>query len=213
MENLDLSISKKGIELLKKMIGQKLISMEHSKLKGSNLIYEKVLLTTTSGNYLIDNYVDWFDNFFSGPEDIPFLDLKELNTADNPFSGWSENSTEIQLINERIEDVLIVQDDGDIYKDDIYYQHMTSSEGIIFITNKAQYGFFKENMYLDEEVEFFKDEKDVLSKAKSLKEHYDIFGYPFSGKCKRSLISLKNKSVKEIDTVEEAGEIVKEEER
>ncbi len=206
MNDLDLSISRKGIQLLKSLFNQQLVSFRFEITK-SNVVFEKIEIKTSTGRYLIDNDVDWFDDYFSGTGDIPFLDFKELTADENPFKTWPENATETHLINEKIENILIVQDDGDIYKDGIYFQHMTSSDGIIFVTNKAQYGFFKENMYLDEEVEFFKDEKDVLSKAKSLKEHYNIFGYPFSGKCNRSIISLKDGTIKKIDSAEEEGEL------
>lgn len=213
MEDLNLTISEKGIELLTNIIGQKFISMKHAKLNGRDIVFEKIEISTPIGRYLIDNSVDWFDDYFSGPEDMPFLDFMKLNKNDNPFKTWPDDSTETQIINERIEDILIVQDDADVYKGDVYCQHIKSSEGIIFVTDKAQYSFFKDNMWLDEHVMIVKDKENALSKAENLKEHYDIFGYPFNGKCKRSLISLKNKSVKEIDAVEEAGEIVKEEER
>lgn len=210
MENLNLVISEKGIKLLTSLIGQNFVSMKHAKLKGRDIVFEKIEILSSSGRYLIDNRVDWFDNYFSGPEDMPFLNFVELNDNDNPFKTWSEDSTETQIINEKIEDIFIVQDDADIYKNDVYCQHIKSSEGIVFVTEKAQYGFFKDTMWLDEHVVIVKDKENVLSKAESLKEHYDIFGYPYNGKCKRSLISLKNKTTKEVDAVQEAGEIVKE---
>ena len=210
MENLNLTISKKGIKLLKNLIGHEFISMKHDKLNGRDIVFGKIEMVSSAGRYLIDNRADWFDDYFSGPEDMLFLDFLELNRNENPFKTWPEDSTETQIINERIEDVLIVQDDGDVYKKDVYCQHIKSSEGIIFVTDKAQYGFFKDTMWLDENVVIIKDENDVLSKAERLKEHYDIFGYPFHGKCKRSLISLRDGTTKEVDSVEEEGEIIKE---
>ncbi len=211
MKDLDLSISKKGIETLANLIGQNFVSMKHAKLKGRNIVFEKIEISTSTNRYLIDNCVDWFDNYFSGPEDMLFLNFIELNEEDNPFITWSKDSTEIEIINERIEDILIVQDEADVYNDDVYCQHIKSSEGIIFVTDKAQYGFFKDTMWLDEHVVIIKDKENALSKAESLKEHYNIFGYPFSGKCKRSLISLKENSTKVLDTAEEEGEIVNKE--
>ena len=208
MENLNLTISKKGIESLTGLLGQEFISMKHANLEGRDIVFEKIEIITSSGRYLIDNSVDWFDGYFSGPEDMPFLDFVKLSNDDNPFKTWAKDSTETQLINERIEDILIVQDDCDVYKGNVYCQHIKSSEGIIFVTSKAQYSFFKDNMWLDEHVVIIKDKENVLSKAESLKEHYNIFGYPYNGKCKRSLISLKDGAIKTIDIIEEAGEII-----
>ena len=68
-------------------------------------------------------------------------------------------------------------------------------------------------MWLDEDVAIIEDEENALSKAESLKEHYDIFEYPYNGKCKRSLISLKDGVTKEVDAAEEVGETAKEEVR
>ena len=48
-----------------------------------------------------------------------------------------EDSTEIQIIKEMIEDILIVQDGWDVYNGDFYCQHIKSSEGIIFVTDKT----------------------------------------------------------------------------
>lgn len=204
MENLDLSISKKGIELLKSLIGQQFISFRHEKTNTDN-VFQLVEITVSNGRYLINNDVDWFDNYFSGVGDVPFLDFKELNTDEDPFKTWSNLATMTQLVNEKINDVLIIQDDGDIYENETFFQHMTSSEGIIFITEKTQYGFFKDNMYLDEEIAIIKSKKDALSKAEKLKDHYNIFGYPFSGKCKRSVLSLKDGTTTVVDAVEEVA--------
>lgn len=206
MENLNLTISENGIGLLKCLIGHEFNSMKHAKLKGGDVVFEKIEIITSVGRYLIDNYVDWYDDYFSGPEDIPCLSFVKLNEDDNSFKTWPDDSTETQIINGRILDVLIVQDDGEVYENDEYCQHIKSSEGIIFITDKAQYGFFKDNMWLDEEVVIVKDKENALSKAESLKEHYDIFGYPFNGKCKRSIISLRDGTIKEVDSAEEVGE-------
>lgn len=210
MEDLNLLISKKGIELLMSLIGQEFISMKHEKSKGKDVVFEKIEIAASNGHYLIDNRVDWFDDYFSGPEDMPFLDFVELKESDNPFKTWPEDSTETRAVDERIEDILIVQDDCDVYKDDVFCQHIKSSEGIIFVVNKAQYGFFKDTMWLDECVVIIKDDKDALSKAESLKEHYDIFGYPFNGKCRRSVISLKEGTIKVVETAEEVGEVAEE---
>lgn len=210
MKNLDLTISKKGIELLTSLIEQDFISMKHEKLNDSDAVFEKIEIASSNGRYLIDNYVDWFDDYFSGPEDMPFLDFKELNENDEPFKTWSEDSTETQFINEKIKNILIIQDDCDVYKGDVYCQHIKSSEGIIIVTEKSHYGFFKDNVWLDEQVIIAKDETNVLNKAEGLKDHYDIFGHPFNGKCERSVISLKDGTVRQIETAEEVGEIVDE---
>ena len=42
MKDLDLSISKKGIETLANLIGQNFVSMKHAKLKGRNIVFEKI---------------------------------------------------------------------------------------------------------------------------------------------------------------------------
>lgn len=202
MENLDLSISKDGIELLKSLIGQKLISFMHEKTDNA-IVFQKIEIFSSNGRYLIDNDVNWFDDYFSGPEDVPVLDFKKMDDDENPFETWPENATTTQSVNESITNILVVQDDCDAYENGTFLQHLTSSEGIIFVTDKVQYGFFKDNMWLDEEVEIIIDEKDVLSKAEILKDHYKIFGYPFSGKCKRSIISLKDGVLNVVDTAEE----------
>ena len=82
MENLNLTISKKGIELLKNLIGHEFISMKHAKLNGRDIVFEKIEMVSSAGRYLIDNRADWFDDYFSGPEDMLFLDFLKLDKND-----------------------------------------------------------------------------------------------------------------------------------
>lgn len=128
--------------------------------------FQKVELVVSNKHYLIDNDVDWFDDYFSWPEDIAFLDFKELDANENPFKNWPEVTTEIQLINERIDNILVINDESNIYKNGIYCKHMESSEGIIIVTDFSRYGFFK---------------NDVLAKAEKLGKHCKYAYYQSSG--------------------------------
>ena len=62
MKDLDISISEKGKEDLKAIIGQENISFVYRREMTENEAYYKVQIKTDKGNYLLKNSLDWFDN-------------------------------------------------------------------------------------------------------------------------------------------------------
>lgn len=210
MKDLNISISEKGTRLLKEIIGQNLISITHDKFNSDNSVDYAVAIATSKARYAIINDVEWFDDFCAGPNDLPFLDFKELGAEENPLGSRTDDELSTYIINEKIEDVLLVQDRAKVFEGKEYCQQMDSTEGIVIVTDRCQYGFFKENMWLDSEMMVWAGD-DVVSKIKSLKEHFDIFGQPFNAKCKRCIVSLMDGIEKEIETAEEIGEMVAEE--
>lgn len=210
MKDLNLSISQEGIRLLKEMIGQELVSVRYAKFGSGNIVFQKVELTTPHGKYLIDNDVGWFEDFCSGPDDLPCLSFKKLPDGENPFARRSSEEIITDGIGEKITDILIIQDEATVFDGEKYLQKMESSGGIILVMDKAQYGFFKENMWLDEELVLYKG-RNAMDGIESLKDHFDIFGYPFRAKCKRVVLSLKDGTEREVERAEEIGERPEEE--
>lgn len=104
----------------------------------------------------------------------------------------------------------MLRDTANVFKGDKHWQNIDSSEGIIFVTEKRQLGFFKDTMWLDSTVNIYEG-KNVVEMAEGLKKHFDIFGWPFRAKCEWFLISLNDGSEKELDTAEEIGEKIEEE--
>lgn len=210
MKDLNISVSEKGTKLLKEIIGQNLISVKHDKFTKDNSIDYVAEITTSEYRYGIFNDVEWFDDFCAGSNDLLFLDFKKLDSKENPLSSRNEELLSTSFVNEKIEDVLLIQDQAKVFEGKTYCQQMDSTEGIIIVTEKCQYGFFKENMWLDSEMMVWVGD-NVIGKIKNLKDHFDIFGYPFNAKCTRFVVSLKDGTKKQIETAEEIGELPTEE--
>lgn len=212
MKDLNLSISNKGIDLLKENIGKEFISMRHDKFfKNFNSVSYVIEIETSIGRFAIFNDIEWFDNFCAGPNDLPFLDFKKLKQNEDPLNYQSEAETSITFINETILNILLIQDKADVFENNKYIHQMNSTEGIIIVTNKKQYGFYKENMWLDSEMLIWEG-NNVVDKMEKLKDHFAIFGQPYNTKCKRYVISLKDGIEKEIEQANVVGEIPDEEE-
>lgn len=210
MKDLDLSISEKGKEDLKAIIGQENISFVYRREMTDNEAVYKIQIKTEKGNYLLTNSLDWFDNCFAGGDWLPHFDIEALRDDVNPFENSKESKLIVITLDVKVVDILLLRDTANVFKGDKHWQNIDSSEGIIFVTEKRQLGFFKDNMWLDEEINIHEG-KNVVEMAEGLKKHFDIFGWPFRAKCERFLVSLSDGDEKKLDTAEEIGEKIEEE--
>lgn len=81
--------------------------------------------------------------FCAGSNDLPFLDFKKLDSKETPLSSRNEELLSTSFVNEKIEDVLLIQDQAKVFEGKTYCQQMDSTEGIIIVTEKCQYGFLR----------------------------------------------------------------------
>ena len=205
MKDLDISISEKGKEDLKAIIGQENISFVYRREMTENEAYYKVQIKTDKGNYLLKNSLDWFDNCFAGGDWLPHFDIEALSDDVNPFENSKESKLIVITLDEKVVDTLLLRDTANVFKGDKRWQNIDSSEGIIFVTERRQLGFFKDTMWLDSTINIYEG-KNVVEMAEGLKKHFDIFGWPFHAKCERFLVSLNDGSETKLETEEEIGE-------
>ena len=210
MKDLDIRITKEGIALLKGLIGQEFISMKHEKMDEYHDVFGRVIIKTSNGRYLVNNHAEWFDEYFGGLDAIPHLNFQALKEGENPLGYANEEDLSTEEVGETIADVQIIRDRADVLDGTTHWQYMDTSEGIIIVTENAQYGFFKENIWFDETMLMYMDGK-VLSKIPDLQSHWDIFGYPYNAKVERFLLSLKTWVEQKLGEAEERGEAGKEE--
>lgn len=195
--NFNTTIDEKGIVLLNSLIDKNLISFgyEPDSVIAPD-IFETVNFTTNIGIFHLNNHVDWLDDYFSGGDFTPHMLFDKYEDGIIKKYGLETGYTEHQ-INERIVDIILVQDHLDIYKDNKDFQKWDSTEGVIIETEVRQYAFYKHNTFFDETVLFFKGH-DVTSKLEPLEKHWDIFGRPFSADPKRKIVSLTKGTLIEI---------------
>ena len=133
-----------------------------------------------------------------------------MKEGENPLSYASEDELLTEEVGEKIVDVQVIQDRADVLDGATHRQYMDTSEGIIIVTERSQYGFFKENIWFDETMYIWQGQ-NVLDKIEGLQSHRDIFGYPYNAKVERFLLSLKTGVEQKLGEVEEHGVAGKEE--
>ncbi len=134
-----------------------------------------------------------------------------FNKVDNKeefhtYAGFSIDTFQNNLVNELVKDIILIHDEIVVYKDGVQYENIVSTEGIIFVTDKNQYAFYKDNASFDEFIDEFKGD-GVLSKLVSLQKHWEVFAKPYDGECTRSYIYLASGEKKFVDKVKIIGKV------
>ncbi len=195
MKILDNSINGEGLEHLRSIIGNKIISFSHRALDmrfpNSNVFFMRLGLVCSNGVFILDNRVDWEDDWFCSPDYTPhFVFNKVENEKQFPnYDGFNLEGMAKFPVNETVIDILLVHDEVLVLKSDEPYEEILSTEGVVFVTDKRQYAFYKETTWLNEITLEYKGH-DVLSKLEKIKKHWDVFAKPYDGKIKRKVIHL-----------------------
>lgn len=129
MKDLDIRITKEGIALLKGLIGQEFISMKHEKMDEYHDVFGRVIIKTSNGRYLVNNHVEWFDEYFGGLDAIPHLNFQALKEGENPLGYANEEDLSTEEVGETIADVQIIRDRADVLDGTTHWQYMDTSEG------------------------------------------------------------------------------------
>lgn len=200
MKDIINTINGNSLELLKKLIGQKIISIKRETFHHNEpSVFQRIGIITNSGVYCIDNPVSWFDNFYAGAEFLPHMTFSKFQNEDQLEENMGLEDFKAYPIGEVITNILIINDYLDVQKKGIHFQEWNSTEGIIIKTEVRQYAFYKANTCWDESVLVYKGH-NVLTKLKPLEKHWnDTFGQEYEAIAKRYLISLADESSKTID--------------
>ncbi len=208
MKTKNNSIGENGAKLLKSLVGKKLMTIKHDKfIRPQPVVFQRVGFVLENGFLTLDNRVDWMDDWFSMADYIPHLTLNEVKSeSDLVLPGEPLTECLASPINEKISDVLLIEDDITVLKDGEAFQKLTSSEGIIIETEIRQYAFYKENVLFNEDLLIYRGH-NVIEKVPDFKAHWDIFAKPYDGRCSRKIISMKTGETIRAEFVEEVGEI------
>lgn len=212
MKTLNNSITDNSLELIRSLLDEKLISYSHesfdSSLNPSNDFFMRLGLVCSNGCFVLDNRVDWEDDWFSSPDYTPHIVFNRIDNENQftTYAGFTLSEFDNYPVNERIVNIILVQDEILVLKDNKPYEIILSTEGVIIETEKKQYAFYKENTWLDETVLEYKGH-DVLSKLEDIKTHWNVFAKPFDGEITRKLLYLKNNEEKIISQAKIIGNV------
>lgn len=149
-------IKGKGLEYLKSLIGQEIYRFKFNYISDTSYVYGRVGIIASNGCFALDNYVSWKDNWFSMPDYIPhFLFKKFKNERATQYFPKSPDSA--VSINEKVTNILLIEDDAKVIRWKRVIEKIYGTEGVIFITDKNQYGFFKDSVDRMEMVNILKE--------------------------------------------------------
>ena len=193
-------------EILKNLIGEQFLSYQYDEMKSwGNQVFEIIGIVTKEKKLVFDNEVTWMDNYFTEGDYVPRFTIRAVTSTDEFHVFKPGGNLIISTVNEKIEDVLLIQDHVNVLNEGSFYQKWDSTEGIILKTSTKQYAFYKDNISLDENVNIYKGQ-DVLSKLETLEKHWDVFGKPFDASIERELVSLSKNEKTLLGTCKIIGE-------
>ena len=211
MKTLNNSITGESLETLRLIIGEKLVSYSCApfgiRFEPSNDFFMRLGIVCSNGVFILDNRVDWEEDWFCSPDYTPHMVFSKVEDESEfpSYGGFNIAGLERYPVDEVMTDVILVQDEVLVYKSSLPYETILSTEGVIFVTEKRQYGFYKENTWLNETLLEFKGH-DVLSKLEEAKKHWDVFAKPYDGHIKRRIVHLLSNEEEIIEEVTIIGD-------
>lgn len=199
MQKRDNRIKGKGLEYLMSLIGQEIYRFKLSSLVEHPSVFKKVGIIASNGSFALDNYVSWKDNWFSMPDYIPHFVFQKVKREENTELKTKPITEHIDFpVNEKVKNILLIEDDAKVIRWKRVIEKIYGTEGVIFLTDKNQYGFFKDSVDRMEIINVLKGD-ELKTKVVPLQEHWNRFAKPFDGDCVRKLIDLKEGTTKILD--------------
>lgn len=199
MQKRDNRIKGKGLEYLKSLIGQEIYRFKLSSLVELPSVFKKVGIIASNGCFVLDNHVSWKENWFALPDYIPHFVFQKVKSEENTELKTKPITEHIDFpANEKVTNILLIEDDAKVIRWKRVIEKIYGTEGVIFITDKNQYGFFKDSVDMMEIINVLKGD-ELKTKIEPLKKHWNRFAKPFDGDCVRKLIDLKEGTTKILD--------------
>lgn len=185
-------ITYKELQMLKTLIGTKLVCFKSQKKDSWNRIFGNIALITDKTEIELRNELTDIE-YFGDSEDVSKFYVNQIS-ASKPFSLMIEDEVFKTSVNEIITDIIIVEDEISI-KDSsgnpIY--EITMDDAVIIKTANSTYAISRE-WSLEEELIFIKTsdyKKDIYSIEQIISEWSDE-DENFIATCNRKEISLKD---------------------
>lgn len=185
-------ITYKELQMLKTLIGTKLVCFKSQKKDSWNRIFGNIAIITDKTEIELRNELTDIE-YFGDSEDVSKFYVNQIS-ASKPFSLMIEDEVFKTSVNEIITDIIIVEDEISI-KDSsgnpIY--EITMDDAVIIKTDNSTYAISRE-WSLEEELIFIKTsdyKKDIYSIEQIISEWSDE-DENFIATCNRKEISLKD---------------------
>ena len=199
MQKRDNRIKGKGLEYLKSLIGQEIYRFKLSSLVELPSVFKKVGIIASNSFFILDNHVSWKDNWFAMPDYIPHFVFQKVKSEENTELKTKPITEHIDFpVNEKVKNIFLIEDDAKVIRWKRVIEKIYGTEGVIFITDKNQYGFFKDSVDRMEITNVLKG-YELKTKREPVMKHWNRFAKPFDGDCVRKLIDLKEGTTKILD--------------
>ena len=196
MQKRDNRIKVTGLEYLKSLIGQEIYRFKFNYISDTFYVYCRVGIIASNGSFALDNYVSWKENWFAMPDYIPHFVFQKVKSEENTELKTKPITEHIDFpVNEKVKNIFLIEDDAKVIRWKRVIEKSYGAEGVIFSTDKNQYGFFKDSVDRMEIINVLKG-YELKTKIEPLMKHWNRFAKPFDGDCVRKLIDLKEGTTK-----------------
>ncbi len=131
MNVIDIKFDKKSLDLLSSLIGKKMNSFSCEKIDYTLSVYGMAVISVDNELYRFTNILKPM-NYFGQPEDVGVFDFDKTNTQEvqDFLEGGSLTETPV---NQKIADIKIVNEEQQLYQNDLQTYDLQTVRGVIII--------------------------------------------------------------------------------
>lgn len=183
MTSINLCLTAQEIELLRSMVGKKLVSIQHDKFRYTNTSFEAVAFHLEDASYYLYSLTEVMD-FYGDTEEVARWSLQTDKKDFLDAKDWMTSP-----IDETIRNIRVVQEHQEVFDGEEQTDDVLVTRGLIFDFSDRELSFekaawFSEDIYIQKG-------QDVISTFTSPSEfEEDDWPDGLTAKCTRSILTL-----------------------
>lgn len=183
MTSINLCLTAQEIEILRSMVGKKLVSIQHDKFRYTNTSFKAVALHIEDATYYLYSLTEVMD-FYGDTEEVARWSLQADKKSFIDAKDWMASP-----IDETIRDIRVVQEHQEVFDGEEQTDDVLVTRGLIFDFGDRELSFekaawFSEDIYIQKG-------QDVISTFTS-PSAFEEDDWPdgLTAKCTRSILTL-----------------------
>ena len=188
MKKIDVRFTKEMIDNIKWMLGKKLNKYKCDPFIISTSVYGLTGILVENRSFAFTNFVEVMD-YYGEKEDVGIF--KMLETPFNDIQSLITDQKMIEMpVNDIIDSIDIVNENQQLIENNILIYDIWLTRGIIFKLNTGNELSFEKSTWFSEDISVEKG-YNLIERFASTQEFIDDWSSPYSAKCHRSIITLK----------------------
>lgn len=183
MTSINLCLTSHEIEILRSMVGKKLVSIQHDKFRYTNTSLEAVALHLEDATYYLYSLTEVMD-FYGDTEEVARWSLQAGKKDFIDAKDWI-----VSPIDETIRDIRLVQEHQEVFDGEEQTDDVLVTRGLIFDLGDRELSFEKA-AWFSEDIYIQKGQNLISTFTRTSDFEEDDWPDGLTAKCTRSILTL-----------------------